>query len=159
MLSHAQLQLAHSWHSKGGDEHRQQEPSLWWPPPPPLKQQDHNPSGFYSLQPAFPPFPCAQQAHFPSPSTNMGSVRMKGQRAGKTFLLGSQYHFRRQFIWGHMRAHAVWTKEKLVAVSRACEHSEKQEQTPLSRAAPETLAYQQARELLGRTHFNGVRRH
>lgn len=85
MLSHAQLQLSHSWQSKDGDKHRRREPSLWWPSAPPPKQRDHNPGGFYSMQPAFPPFPCAKQVHFPPPSTNMGSVRMKGQKAGKLF--------------------------------------------------------------------------
>lgn len=86
------------------------------------------------------PLPVCRAGAVSIPQHKHGQPKNEGAESRETFLLGSQYHFRRQFIWGHMRAHAVWTKGKLVAVSRACEHSVKQEQTPLSRAAPETLA-------------------
>lgn len=76
------------------------------------KQWDHIPGGFYSMQPAFLPLPCAEQVHFPSFNTNSGQCKFEGTESMETFLLASQYHFNRWFFWGDMWAHAVGTKEK-----------------------------------------------
>lgn len=160
MLSHAQLQLSHSWQGKGGDEHRQQEPSLaLMASTPSCEAAGPHPWWVLFNAACLSPSPTYQAGTLSTPQHKHGQHKNEGEEGRGTFLLGFQYRFHRWFIWRHMWAHAVWTKEKLVAVSRARAHSIKWEQMPLSRAVPETLAYQQAWEWLGSTHFNSVRRY
>lgn len=107
----------------------------------------------------FLPLPCAEQVHFPSFSINTGQCKFDGTVCKEIFLLVSQYHFNRWFFGGDMWAHAVWTKEKLVAISRMCACSIRWKQTPLSEQCQIHFPYQQAKEWLERTYFNRVGRY
>lgn len=107
----------------------------------------------------FAPFPCAKQVHFPPPSANMSSVIRKEQRAGKLFSWAPSITWIDNLFGDTHTTTCCLHQREAGCCKQGVYTSSQTGANPSVKSSAGMSADQQAREWLGRTQFNRVRRY